>query len=340
MADVSLTLAVGSTARLQPLLDGAVRPEGIDLQASAMSPSDIFWLMPHSEPFDVAEMSLTGYLWAIQHGRRWVGLPVFPGWVFSCHTDTMVNAQSGIERPEDLKGKRVGAPEYPVTAIAWIRDAWERENGVRPEDFTWYEERSPHASHYRPLGYRPPAQVPVETIPEDTCVADMLIAGQLDAATRYFGGPRGRSAGAAPPGDRSPLRIRELGEHPNVRWLYPDRKAAALAYHRRQGWPQPIHCVVMKQEVVDRYPWAPRSLYAAFAEAAARTVDAPTTHTSYDFPAAEQREVFGPEFSPVGMLPGTRDMLARMLELAERDGFLVEGRRFTVDELWPESLIR
>jgi 4,5-dihydroxyphthalate decarboxylase len=338
MADVSLTFAAGSTARLQPLLDGAVRPEGIALQASVLRVSDIFWLMPRSEPYDVAEMSLTGYLWAIQHGRRWVGLPVFPGWVFSCHTDTLVNTNAGIARPEDLKGKRVGVPEYPVTAIAWIRDAWQQEAGVRPEDFTWCEERTPHASHYRPLGYQPPAQVPVETIPEDTCVADMLIAGELDAATRYFGGPRD-SEGAAPPGDRSPLRIRELGAQPNVRWLYPDRKAEALAYHRRQGWPQPIHCVVVKQEVVDRYPWVPRALYTAFTGAAQRTANAATVHTSYDFPAAEQREVLGPEFSPVGMLPGTRDMLTRLLQLAGHDGFLVENRRFTLDELFPPSLL-
>jgi 4,5-dihydroxyphthalate decarboxylase len=311
-----------------------VRPEGIDLQAQAMGVSDIFWLMPHSEPYDVAEMSLTGYLWAIQHGRRWTGIPVFPGWVFSCHADSLVNTNAGIERPEDLRGKRVGVPEYPVTAIAWIRDAWERDAGLKPGDFTWCEERTPHASHYRPLGYQPP--VPAETIPEDTCLADMLTAGQLDAVTRYFGGPR-RQGGAAPPGDRSTLRIGELAAQATVRWLYPDRKATALDYHRRVGWPQPIHCIVMKQEVADRYPWAPRRIYEACAEAAQRTADVPTLHTSFDFPIAEQQAALGPEFSPVGLSKGTREMLARMLELADRDGFLVDGRRFTVDELFHGS---
>jgi 4,5-dihydroxyphthalate decarboxylase len=294
--------------------------------------------MPHSEPFDVAEMSLTGYLWAIQHDRRWVGLPVFPGWVFSCHADSLVHAGAGVERPEDLKGKRVGVPEYPVTAIAWIREAWQQENGVRPEDFTWCEERTPHSSHYRPLGYTPPASVPVETIPEDTCMADMLIDGGLDAVTRYFGGPRDQP-GAAPPGDRSTQRIRELGANPQVRWLYPDRKAVALDYHRRQGWPQPIHCVVIKQEVVDRYPWVPRSLYAAFAESAQRTAAGATVHTSFDFPAAEQHAALGPEFSPVGLLPGTCEMLTRMLALAAHDNFLVANHRFTLDDLFPPAIL-
>ena len=94
MADVALTFCAGTPARLAPMLDGRVRPEGIDLQASTKRPGEIFWEMPLSEPWDVSEMSLTGYLWAVQHGKRWVALPVFPGWVFSCHADTLVNVNA------------------------------------------------------------------------------------------------------------------------------------------------------------------------------------------------------------------------------------------------------
>src|SRR5688500_3190885 len=71
MPDLELTFAAGSTNRLQPLLAGEVRPKGISLTSSVVRVSDIFWLMPASEPWDVCEMSLTGYLWAIQHGFRW-----------------------------------------------------------------------------------------------------------------------------------------------------------------------------------------------------------------------------------------------------------------------------
>src|SRR5687767_9332802 len=108
MPDLELTFAAGSTNRLQPLLAGEVRPKGISLKSSVIRVSDIFWLMPASEPWGVCEMSLTGYLWAIQHGFRWTALPVFPGWVFGCHTDTLVSVNAGIQRPEDLRGKRVG----------------------------------------------------------------------------------------------------------------------------------------------------------------------------------------------------------------------------------------
>lgn len=123
--EVSLTFAVGTAARFQPVLDGVIRPKDINLQGEAMGVSDIFWNQPLTEPWDVSEMSVTGYLWAIQHGRRWIGLPVFPGWVFGCHADTLVNVHAGIEGPADLapepehrKIYRVlGIPEEPMKPV-------------------------------------------------------------------------------------------------------------------------------------------------------------------------------------------------------------------------------
>lgn len=331
--EVSLTFAVGSAARFQPLLDGLIRPKGINLQGEAIGVSDIFWNQPLTEPWDVSEMSVTGYLWAIQHGRRWIGLPVFPGWVFGCHADTLVNVHSGIEGPADLRGKRVGVPEYPVAAVSYIRDAFEQEAGVKGDDFLWVEERSDESSHYRPLGYRAPART--EQIPMDKTLCEMLIAGEIDATTRYFGGPGSRNR-KSPVSDRSQMTIAELAAHPNVRWLYPDRKAAAIAYSQKVGAPQAIHCIIIKQDVVDRYPWAPRSLYEAFAESSRRTAPTSKIQTSFDFPISEQRQVIGPDFLPFGLDPSKRTMLTRFLERAARDGFIVGDRRFTVDELWPE----
>jgi 4,5-dihydroxyphthalate decarboxylase len=143
MADLKLNLVVGRHAgRFQALFDGRVKPERIELNASEMPLDELFWRVPNVDDFDIAELSLTGYMWGIQHGKRWIAIPVFPGWVFACHTETLCNADSGIDRPEDLKGKRVGVPEYPVTAITWIRYALETKYGVRPQDIHWYEERT------------------------------------------------------------------------------------------------------------------------------------------------------------------------------------------------------
>jgi 4,5-dihydroxyphthalate decarboxylase len=338
MPGLELTFAAGSTNRLQPLLAGEVRPKGISLTSSVVRVSDIFWLMPASEPWDVCEMSLTGYLWAIQHGFRWTALPVFPGWVFGCHADTLVNVNAGIERPEDLRGKRVGVPEYPVTAISWIRDAWERMNGISRTDLTWCEERTAKTSHYNPLGYWPPAAVPVEKLPEEKTLCDMLVAGELDAVTRYFGGQD--LAGAISPSvERSRMTMQDFASQPNVRWLYADRKAAAIEYFSRVGWPQAIHCVVVRQDVVDREPAIIPALMDAFTESAERSRSVATIHTNFPFPADEQMRLFGPEFSPVGLGGGTRDMMERLLDLAVQDGFMADNRRMTVNEFFHAGTI-
>jgi len=166
----------------------------------------------------------------------------------------------------------------------------------------------------------------------------MLIAGELDAVTRYFGGPgRGKANGITI--DRSYMTFKELAASEQVRWLYPDRKAAALASFKRIGWPQPIHTVVIKQEIVDQHPWVTRSLYDAFAEAARRTEHHNTLRPSFDFPPEEEHEVVGPAFSPVGMSAGNRRMVEQMLDLSVKDGFVLPGRTFTVDELFDGSTL-
>jgi 4,5-dihydroxyphthalate decarboxylase len=315
-----------------------VQPDGISLELSVLSAAEIFWVMQESEPYDVAEMSLTGYLWAVGHGKRWIALPVFPAWVYGCHTETLVNKESGIERPEDLRGKRVGVPEYAVTAIGWIRDAWERDAGLRREDIIWCEERTAAASHYRPWGYQPPGHIPVESIPTDRCLSEMLISGEIDAVTRYFGAHPPLTK--APLADRSSLTLTDLSVHPNVRWLYSDRVAAAHEYQHRIGSPQPIHCVVIKCDVLERHPWVARSLYAAFVKTMLRTRDAETigpVRTSFPFPASEQQRIFGDGFLPCGLAGMNRTMVARLIELAAKDG-LVIGDLPAVEDLFHEDL--
>lgn len=337
MARIQLSFAAGSVERLGPLLDGRVQPEGIDLVPSVVALGDLFWRLPKFDPFDVAELSLTGYLWGIQHGKRWTALPVFPGWVFSCHTETLVNVDSGIERPEELKGKRVGVPEYPVTAIMWIREAFATEYGVRPQDISWYEERANWCSHYKLMGYRPPADVSAQVIPEDKCLCDMLIAGEIDAATRYFG----RARAYDPPilADRSYMAINELAAHPKVKWLYPDRKAAAIDYHRKIGFLQPIHCIIVKSEVVEKHPWVPLNLLYAFAESFHLTDDADCVHpASYSLTKEEQKEVIGPDFWPIG-IQRNRKAIETFLQLAHEDGYGVRERPLTIEESFHESTL-
>src|SRR5690242_10841568 len=142
MADLQLSLVMGSNPRSEPVLSGAVKPEGIELTTTRMHPSEIFWRQLSFAEFDVSEMSMSSYLMAVAGGNRdWVGLPVFTSRKFF-HTWAWVRTAAGIERPEDLKGKRVGVPEYQQTAALWSRGALKHEWGVDPMDVEWYMERT------------------------------------------------------------------------------------------------------------------------------------------------------------------------------------------------------
>jgi 4,5-dihydroxyphthalate decarboxylase len=336
MADLKLNLVFGSSpGRFQSLFDKKVKPEGIEINTSRMGIDELFWRIPTQDDIDVCELSLTGYLWGIQTGKKWTAIPVFPGWVLGCHTETLVREGSGIEKPEDLKGKKVGVPEFPVTAIAWIRNAFATRHGVPYQSINWFEERSNDYSHYRPLGYSPPKDTPVTTIPKDKRLCDMLIAGELDAVTRYFG--RAENATKSHPGDRSHMSLMELSNHPKVKWLYPDRKGSAMKYTQDIGYLQPIHCVIVKQEIVDKNPWVPMNLYNAFAQAAAQPSDVSSAHAaSFKVSKEEEAQAVGAGWTPVG-LKRHRACMTKMLELCYEQGYVSRGKPFTVEEYFHPS---
>ncbi len=121
MADLALSLIVAANPRSQPIIDGTVRPEGIDLTVTVAHPSEIFWRQLRFAEFDVSEMSLSSLLMVVARGdSTWVGLPIFTTRRFF-HTGILVRADAGIEQPADLRGKRVGVPEYQQTAALWTR---------------------------------------------------------------------------------------------------------------------------------------------------------------------------------------------------------------------------
>jgi 4,5-dihydroxyphthalate decarboxylase len=159
MAALKLRLVMGQFGRFKALLEGRVHVEGLELESSSVHFNDLFRIVPEQDDFDVAELSTTGFLWGLHTGRDWIAIPVFSSYAFAPHADTVCNVHSGIQSPQDLKGKRVGVPEYPVAAILWIRDALESKYGVRPQDVQWFEERTPQRSHYRNMGYAPPQDV-------------------------------------------------------------------------------------------------------------------------------------------------------------------------------------
>src|ERR1700758_1918771 len=130
-------------------------------------------------------MSCSSFLIVTAHGdTRFVGLPIFTTRRFF-HTSILVRRKSGIETPADLRGKRVGVPEYQQTAALWARGALQHEFGVAPQDMEFWMERAPEHSHGGATGFKPPPDVVVHQIPPEKSIASMLVAGELDATLHY-----------------------------------------------------------------------------------------------------------------------------------------------------------
>src|SRR5467141_2000885 len=174
MHKLALTLACGRYDRTQPLIDGRVQPDGVDLTFIPLRPGETFWRMLNHGEFDVSEMSLSSYTILRSEGdTRFIAIPVFPSRVFR-HSALYVRADSTIERPEDLKGKRVGVGDYQMTAAVWARGMLAHEYGVKPEDIAWVVGKPIRS-------IKPPAGIKLESIPADTTLEEMLERGEIDA---------------------------------------------------------------------------------------------------------------------------------------------------------------
>ena len=278
MAKLQLSLIISANARTQPILNGSVQPDGIDLAATSGTPGEIFWRQLHHAEFDVSEMSLSSLLIVTAQGSSpWVGLPIFPIRRFF-HAEMLVRADAGIERPEDLRGKRIGVPEYQQTAALWVRGALRHEFGVGEEELDWYMERTEELSHGGATGFRPPPGVSFQYIPRDKSIASMLVAGELDA-TAFYVTHRNML-------DRSGV---DLQGHPRIRSLFPDPIAEGARYSQQTGIARLNHAVVVRRSILERHPWVALNLYKAFLAAK-------------DGVAARARELAEPYFR-LGLLP-------------------------------------
>lgn len=262
MARLALSIALSENPNTRPLIDGAVAPEGIDLTVTAIHPSEMFWRQLRFAEFDVSEMSMSSLLISTARGAPlgptpWVALPVFTTREFF-HTRILVRADAGIAAPADLKGKRVGVPEFQQTAAIWGRGVLESEFGVYPRDMEFFMERGADKSHGGATGFKPPAGVTVHQIPASTNIGEMLVRGELDATLLYL---THRNLV-----DRSRI---DLSADPRVRPLFPDRAAEGRRYYAKTGIYPINHTVVIRRSLLEQHPWIALNLYAAFA--AART---------------------------------------------------------------------
>ena len=314
MPDLALTLACGRYDRTQALIDGRVRVEGVDLTYVLLKPGETFWRMLNHGEFDVSEMSLSSYAILRSEGdERFIAIPAFPSRVFR-HSALYVRADSALESPTGLKGKRIGVGDYQMTAAVWLRGFLSHDYGVRPEDVTWVVGR--------PIrGIQPPEGVRLESLPQGATLEAMLERGEIDALMSVM----------LPPG---------LGK--SVRRLFRKPREVEADYFRRTRIFPIMHTVVLRRALYDKHPWLAVSFHKAFCRArdlAYRQIydtDALSVGLPWVIEELEaSRALFGPDiwdYSVEGSRP-TLDALVAYL-----DEQRLSRRRMRVEELFAPNI--
>ncbi|HWP57198.1 MAG TPA: ABC transporter substrate-binding protein [Candidatus Acidoferrales bacterium] len=324
MEKLFLTVACGDYDRTRALQDGTVQAEGIRLNFIPMQAEEIFWRMGSHREFDASEMSLSNAATLLARGESpFVLLPVFPSRYFR-HSCVFINEASGIRRPQDLKGKRVGAPEYSITAAVWIRGFLQDDYGVRPEDVQWLIGGQEEPGRRERIELSLPPQIKLSAIGPEQTLNGMLEKGEIDAMISA----------------RVPSCF--VRRAPGIRRLFPNYKEVEVDYYRRTKIFPIMHVIVLRRDVHERHPWVARSLYKAFCEAKTKCLEAFRVSNTlvYTLPwlfadIEELREVFGADWWPYGIEPN-RHTLEKFLEYMSAQGLL--EKKLAVEDLFPPNL--
>jgi 4,5-dihydroxyphthalate decarboxylase len=308
MSKLSLTLACWNYDRTRALQDGRIRPDGIELNYLCMPVEETFFRMLRHREFDVAEMSLSSYTMSLfKPDRPFIAIPVFPSRFFR-HSSIYVNAGSGIREPQDLIGRRVGNPEYQMTAPVWIRGLLADEYGVAIDAVTYCTGGEEEPGRPEKLQLDLPPSIRIERIGADKTLATMLRDGGIDALYTA----------------RSPSSFRN-GDG-RVRRLFEDFVPVEKDYFRRTGIFPIMHTVVIRRDVHERHPWVAQSLYKAFCQAQRETYadlnEMAALKVMLPWAAAhveEARRDMGDDFWPYG-LERNRHVLATFLRHHHEQG--------------------
>lgn len=249
MGDLNLSLACWDYDRVRALMDGTVRPDGINLNFQSLVVEETFFRMLRFREFDAAELSMSSYLMSLkQPDRPFVAIPVFPSRFFR-HSCIYVHAGSGIREPRDLIGKRVGSPEYQMTAPVWIRGILEEHYGVPSDSYVHVTggEEAPGREEKLPLNL--PPHFRVERLNGHDTLAQMLADGGIDALVTA----------------RKPSTF----DGKRVQRLFPDHVAVERAYWQQTGIFPIMHVIAIRREVYEANRWIARALFKAFQQAQA-----------------------------------------------------------------------
>jgi 4,5-dihydroxyphthalate decarboxylase len=251
MSKLKLTLGCWNYDRTRAIQDGSVQPDGIDINYLDMPVEETFFRMARYREFDVSEMSLSSYSVSLHRDPKpFIAIPVFPSRFFR-HSSIYVNAKSGINEPKDLIGKKIGVPEFQMTAPVWIRGILSDHYGVPVDSVTYHTGGEEEPGRYEKMKLNLPENIKVTPIPEDRTLAQMLRSGEIDAFHTA----------------RKPSTYDGV----NVKRLFEDYRPIELDYYRKTKIFPIMHTVAIRREVYEANRWIAQSLFKAFCEAQRRT---------------------------------------------------------------------
>ena len=253
MNKLNLTLACWNYDRMQALRDGSVQADGIDLTYLSLPVEETFFRMARFQEFDLSEMSLSSYTVSLfREPRRFVAIPVFPSRFFR-HSCIYVNAKSGIRTPKDLIGKRIGVPEFQMTAPVWIRGILSEHYGVPVDSVTYFTGGEEEPGRPEKIALDLPSNIKVQAIPEDKTLARMLRDGEIDAFHTA----------------RKPSTYDGV----NVVRLFENYRDVERDYYRKTGIVPTMHTIAIRREVYEKNRWIAQALFKAFREAQRRAYE-------------------------------------------------------------------
>jgi 4,5-dihydroxyphthalate decarboxylase len=288
VSKLRLSLGCWNYDRTRSLMDGRIQPDGIDLNYLNMPVEETFFRMLRNREFDVAEMSLSSYTVSLFRDSPFVAIPIFPSRFFR-HSCIYVNANSGIKSAKDLIGKKIGNPEYQMTAPVWIRGVLSDEYGVPVDSVTYYTGGEEEPNRDEKLKLDLPSNIKVQSIGPTQTLASMLATGEIDALYTA----------------RMPSTFHSSGG--KVKRLFEDFVPVEQEYFTRTGIFPIMHTLVIRRDVYEKDRWVAQSLYKAFAEAQQETYkdlyETAALKTMLPFLTAhveETRRVMGDDFWAYG----------------------------------------
>jgi len=325
MSDLKLSLAMGNYDRTRAIVDGRVKIDGVDPVPMLLSPEEMFFRAFRHQAFDISELSLSSYSISVARGNpHYVAIPVFLSRAFR-HTSVYIRTDRGINRPEDLKGKRIGIAEYQLSANVWVRGILDEDYGVKPSDVIWVRGGMDTPGRPEKIKVDLPSDLTIEAAPEGATLNEMLAAGEIDG----FIGPRWPRCFAE--------------GHPHVGRLFADSIGAAEDFFRRTRIFPIMHVLGVRRSLAEEYPFLPAALFKAFSDSKRLAEDAlaDTSATKVTMPFVEDtlnraQALMGPDPWSYGVQANAH-VLDRFLDYHAAQG--LSPRRVQIDELFHPSTL-